>query len=82
MSDNRNFTASLRKLFLEYLSKIEDWSTMEISDENWSNLLIGLKHVAQQEYDYTQSNLSIQIFSQIINQRPNDKLKIVNILND
>ena len=53
MSDNRNFTASLRKLFLEYLSKIEDWSTMEISDENWSNLLIGLKHVAQQEYDYT-----------------------------
>ena len=48
----KRFNVQLRKIFLEYLHSVERWNRVELSEENWKNLLAGLKTVAQQEEDY------------------------------
>ena len=48
----KRFNVQLRKIFLEYLHSVEKWNRVELSEENWKNLLAGLKTVAQQEEDH------------------------------
>ena len=77
-----SLNASLRKLFLDYLSNVSDWSLQELSDDNWYKLLAALRAVARQDHDVTQSTLALQVFSDVIQQRPADKAKIASILNE
>ena len=44
----KRFNIQLRKIFLEYLQSVEKWNRVELSEDNWKNLLAGLKIVAQQ----------------------------------
>lgn len=82
--DNQQLSvnSSLRKHFLEYLENVKDWGAMEITDDNWKELLRGLRQVVKQNEDYDQGNAAVMVFAEIIKKRPFDKLKILSTLNE
>ena len=40
------FTSSKRKLFLDYLGNVKDWVSLELTTENWTDMLAGLCFIA------------------------------------
>ena len=79
ISEDR-FTESKRKLFLEYLGNVKDWKSLELTKENWSDMLTGLSYLAQLEDETAQSSLAIQFFFQVVQARPADMATIFSIL--
>ena len=40
------------KKVLNNLAAVQNWSQVPLSDENWTNILAGLKKLAQQDQDF------------------------------